>query len=100
MARQIAADNYNMFRDPNMTKPMSPEDFFFVWFTKVSSGWRAILGSSLLTGLIYDVSYTAMSGRATVNCYRKVRHSRVETREPRNDQEDGHVRGLQREGPD
>jgi hypothetical protein len=80
MAKRLVADNYNAHQDEEETPPLTIDDLYIVWFSKVLNNWRAQVQSSLVRGLLWMVTYNGPKNEAYIEVYRKINNTKVQTR--------------------
>ena len=77
VAKTLVAANYNQHHDIEKTDPLEPEDFYIIWFTKVITNWKAILGTAEIRGLLWVVTFNGLKHDAFIEVYRKVNQAPV-----------------------
>lgn len=77
LAKQLVVDNYNRHHDSDRTPPLKMSDVFIVWFAKTLDNWKAVVGSSILRGLLYEVSYSGEESEAYIEIFKKINSTRV-----------------------
>lgn len=76
-AKELVRDNYNDSHDPSRTPPLELNQVFIVWFTKVFKGWKAILASSEVRNLMWQVSYNSTTDEYYIEIYRRINSAKV-----------------------
>jgi hypothetical protein len=76
-AKQMAVDNYNRSRDAERSPELQLDQVFIVWYTKVLGNWRALVGSPVIKGLMWDVTYNGHRSECYVVVFKKLNEVRV-----------------------
>ncbi len=76
-AKELVRDNYNDSHDPSRTPPIELTQVYIVWFTKVFKGWKAILASSEVRNLMWQVSYNSGTDEYYIEIYRRINSAKV-----------------------
>lgn len=76
-AKQLVVDNYNSHHDSSKTPPLTIELVYVVWFSKVLDSWKAMIGSSVVKGLLYEVTYNGARSEAYVDVYKKINNVKI-----------------------
>lgn len=77
LAKELVVDNYNRHHDSHRTPPLTMADVFIVWFAKTLDNWKAVVGSSILRGLLYEVSYNGGESEAYIEIFKKINSTTV-----------------------
>jgi hypothetical protein len=77
LAKELVVDNYNRHHDSGRTPPLTMGDVFIVWFVKTLENWKAVVGSSVLRGLLYEVSYNGEESEAYIEIFKKINSTKV-----------------------
>lgn len=76
-AKQLVVDNYNEHHNNSRTPPLTIDHVYIVAFTKILDYWKATVGSALVRGLIYEVTYNPVKKLTIVEVYKKINNTRV-----------------------
>jgi hypothetical protein len=76
-AKQLVVDNYNSHHDSSKTPPLTVDLVYIIWYAKVLDGWKAMVGSSVVRGLIYEVTYNGARSEAYVDVYKKINNVKI-----------------------
>lgn len=74
-ARELAVENFNENRDPKRSRPLRVDQVYIVWFAKVLGHWKAIVGSSVARGMLWEVTSNGNKNEAYVDTYRKINNT-------------------------
>ena len=76
MARKMVVDNYNQHRATD--QPELPYDgVHIVWFTKTLGNWKAIVASSIIRGLLWEVTSNVYKHEVYIDVYKKLNNVKV-----------------------
>lgn len=78
-ARQLVVDNYNANRNPKRTQELTIDKVYVDSFMKTLANWKAIVGCTVLKGLLWEVSYNGQKKTAYISVYKKINDSIVNT---------------------
>jgi hypothetical protein len=76
-AKQLVVDNYNEHHNNTRTPPLTIDHVYIVAFTKILDYWKATVGSALVRGLIYEVTYNPIKKVSTVEVFKKINNARI-----------------------
>lgn len=76
-ARQVVVDNYNAYHNTNKTPPLTMELVYVVWFAKTLENWKAIVSSSVVKGMLYEVTYNGSRSEIYVDVYKKINNVKI-----------------------
>ena len=65
-AKRIVVDNYNEHHNSDRTPRLSMAVVYIVSFTEMFDSWKATVASTVVRGLIYEVSYNARIADNTI----------------------------------
>lgn len=89
LAKELVVDNYNRHHDSHRTPPLTMADVFIVWFSttpfQLSNGqetqtiynWKAVVGSSILRGLLYEVAFDGNAFEAHIEIFKKINSATI-----------------------
>src|ERR1700749_3517 len=75
-AKRIVVDNYNEHHNSDRTPRLSMAVVYIVSFTEMFDSWKATVASTVVRGLIYEVSYNATNGTTTLEVYKRINTER------------------------
>lgn len=78
MAKQLVCDNYNDTKTSKSAPDLTPNTVFIIWYSKVLNNWKAIVGSPVARGMMWEVSYNGHRNQAYIDIYKKLANARVE----------------------
>jgi Family of unknown function (DUF6275) len=76
-AKQLVVDNYNAHHNGSRTPQLKIEQVYIVSFTKIVDFWKATVGSALVRGLLYEVTYNPAKAMTIVEVYKKINIDRI-----------------------
>jgi Family of unknown function (DUF6275) len=76
-AKRLVVENYNAHHDRSRTPPLTAELLKIVWFSQSGNNWRAVLESSVVRGMRYEISYNGRTGEAFIDVYKKINNEKV-----------------------
>jgi hypothetical protein len=77
LAKKLVVNNYNSHHDPNETPPLTVELVYVSTFNKVIDNWKAIVESTTVKGLLYEVTYNAARSEATIAIFQKINQVKI-----------------------
>lgn len=80
-AKQVVIDNYNNHRGRDKSGELTMNSVYIVLFSKVLGHWRALVGSPVARGLLWDVSYNGIREEYTVVCYKQLSSTKISAKE-------------------
>jgi hypothetical protein len=72
IAKKLVSDNYNRHHDIERTSPLFPEDIYIIWYAKLLTNWKALLGTPEIRGLLWMVTYNGFKHDAQIEIYKRV----------------------------
>lgn len=75
-ARRIVLNHYNApfvdAVDPLANLPLTLEEVYIVWFSKVLKNWKALVSTDVNDGLYYEVTYNGEKKETYLDVYGKI----------------------------
>jgi hypothetical protein len=79
-AKQLVMENYNGHHEDENEPPLRIGDLHIVSFVKTLSTWRAQVGSGVVRGLVWIVTFNGQKNEAYIEVYRKLTNTKVSLR--------------------
>lgn len=70
-ARKIVMDYFNGHVDATDKKQITMNDVFVVWFSKTLQNWKALVSTTALDGMYYEVTYNGDKNETYIDVYKK-----------------------------
>jgi hypothetical protein len=69
-------NNYNEHHDGSKTPRLTPTLVYVVSFTEIHDSWKALVRSTVVKGLLYEVVYNAVKRETTLEVYKSINTER------------------------
>lgn len=70
-AKMLVVDYFNSHADITDGKAITVDDVFVVWFCKTLQNWKALVSTTVLDGMYYEVTHNGDKGETYVDAYKK-----------------------------
>lgn len=70
-ARKIVMNYFNSHVDKTDNKQIILDDVYVVWFSKTLQNWKALVSTSVLDGMYYEITYNGDKNETYVDVYKK-----------------------------
>ena len=70
-ARQIVVDYFNKHVEITDDKTITMDDVFIVWFSKTLQNWKALVSTTILDGMYYEITHNGDKNETYVDVYKK-----------------------------
>ena len=77
-AKYIVLDYYNSNADVIDNFKLGIEDVYIVWFSKTLQNWKALVSTTVLDGLYYEVTYNGDKKETYLDVYKKWENLKIE----------------------
>lgn len=77
MAKTMVVNNYNQHIDKEISRPLPPNGVHVMWFAKTLGNWTAMIGSTIVRGLIWEVTSNVYKREVYINVYKKLNNVKV-----------------------
>lgn len=81
MAKQVVVDNYNNTKNSKTAPDLTLNTVFIIWYAKVLNNWKAIVGSPIARGMLWEVSFNGHRNQAYIDIYKKLANAKVDVEE-------------------
>jgi uncharacterized protein DUF6275 len=75
-AKRVVVENYNEHHDASRTPRLSLAVVHIVSFTEIFDSWKATVGSTVVRGLLYEVTYNATKREITLEVFKRINTER------------------------
>jgi hypothetical protein len=75
-AKRVVVDNYNEHHDSSRTPRLSLTVVHIISYTEIFDSWKATVGSTVVRGLLYEVSYNAAKREMTLEVFKRINTER------------------------
>jgi hypothetical protein len=76
-AKALVVQNYNEHRDPKRSPVLTMDLVFITWFAKAPGSWKAVVCSSIVRGLLWEVAYNGELNEAYLDIYKRLNHVKI-----------------------
>ena len=83
-AKAIVVQNYNEHRDPRRSPQLNMDLVYITTFTKTLNSWKALIGSTVVRGLMWEVTYNGNldedgepMNEAYIDIFKRINHVRI-----------------------
>ena len=70
-ARQIVVEYFNQHVDVTDGVKITINDVYIVWFSKTLQNWKFLISSTLVDGMIYEITYNGDNHEWYIDAYKK-----------------------------
>jgi len=77
MSRQAVVDNYNSHRDAGRSPELTIDAVHVVWFSKTLGSSKAVIASSVVRGLLWEVTFNGHKHELYIDIYKKLNNVKV-----------------------
>jgi hypothetical protein len=84
MAKALVVQNYNEHRDPRRSPVLTMDLVFITQFSKAAQNWKALVGSTVVRGLIWEVTFNGsrdedgqLLNEAYIDIFKKINHIKI-----------------------
>ena len=76
-ARAIVRDYFNSHVDATDGVQISIEDVYVVWFSKTLQNWKALVSTTVMDGMYYEITHNGDKDETYVDVYKKWENFKV-----------------------
>ena len=83
-AKALVVQNYNEHRDPRRSPQLNMDLVYITTFTKTLNSWKALIGSTVVRGLMWEVTYNGNldedgepMNEAYIDIFKRINHVRI-----------------------
>lgn len=78
LAKKLVVDNYNQTKNSKTAPDLTMNTVFIIWYSKVLNNWKAIVGSPVARGMLWEVSFNGHRNQAYIDIYKKLANAKVD----------------------
>jgi hypothetical protein len=75
-AKRVVVDNYNDHHDTSKTPRLTPALVYIISFAEIFDNWKATVGSTVVKGLLYEVTYNGATRTTTLEVFKRINTER------------------------
>lgn len=76
-ARRIVVAYFNAHVDATEEKNITMEDAYVVWFSKTLQNWKALVSTTVMDGMYYEITHNGDKDETYVDVYKKWENFKV-----------------------
>ena len=76
-ARRIVVAYFNAHVDATEEKNIAMEDVYVVWFSKTLQNWKALVSTTVMDGMYYEITHNGDKDETYVDVYKKWENFKV-----------------------
>lgn len=76
-ARRIVVAYFNAHVDATEEKNITMEDVYVVWFSKTLQNWKALVSTTVMDGMYYEITHNGDKDETYVDVYKKWENFKV-----------------------
>ena len=81
-AKQIVVDYFNSRVDKTDNVVLTKEDVYIVWFSKTLQNWKALVSTTLMDGMYYELTLNGDKNELYLDAYKKFQNCRIDLSVP------------------
>lgn len=70
-AKQLVVDYFNSRVEKADNKKITKDDVYVVWFCKTLQNWKALLSTTVLDGMYYELTHNGDKKETYIDAYKK-----------------------------
>lgn len=71
MARSIVVKYFNDKKEKTDDFKLDYDDTYVVWFSKTLANWKALVSTTVVDGMYYEITHNGNSGETYLDAYKK-----------------------------
>jgi hypothetical protein len=76
-AKAMVVKNYNDHRDVVKSPELTSDMIHIVWYSKILGNWKAIIGSNVVRGILWEVTYNGHKEEFYMDVYKKLNNFKI-----------------------
>lgn len=76
-AKALVVQNYNEHRDSRRSPMLNMDLVYITSFSKTLGSWKALVGSTVVRGLLWEVTFNGEKNEAYIDIFKRLNHVKI-----------------------